>query len=151
METGKRVVGRDVKCLSNLIRRVHFASPIIKEFEDLTGMHGYVIGYVARESKTRDVFQKDLERVFEMRRSTASEILKLMERNGLIIREPLESDARMKKIILTAKAKEYGDKLNNEFKRIEDKITEGISDEEFEQFYAVYDKIKVNMVDLLGK
>ncbi len=151
MEKMKRIVGRDVKCLSNLLRRIHFASPVVKELEDLTGMHGYVLGYLKRETEARDVFQKDIERVFEMRRSTASEILKLMERNGLITREAMETDGRLKKILLTDKAREYGDKLDEEFSRIENKIVEGVTEEELEQFYAVYDKIKGNMIDLMNE
>ena len=86
MEENKVIVARDIKCLSNLLRRVHCSSPFLKECENLTGMHSYVLGYLRRECEKRDVFQKDVEAVFEMRRSTASEILKLMEKNGLITR-----------------------------------------------------------------
>lgn len=151
MEEKKRIVGRDVKCLSNLVRRVHFASPFFKECENLTGMHSYVLGYLSVECEKRDVFQKDLEAVFEMRRSTASEILKLMEKNGLITRQPMERDARLKKIVLTDKAKEISTNIEKTFKETEKKLIEGITQEELDSFYAVYDKIKANLVDLLAK
>ena len=148
MEENKKILSKDIKCLSNVIKRVHFASPVFKECENLTGMHSYVLGYLSRESVKRDVFQKDLEAVFEMRRSTASEILKLMEKNGLITREPIESDGRLKKIVLTDKAKEFSKNIESEFKSIEEKIVEGISKEELDAFYLVYDKIKSNLVQL---
>ena len=146
-----KVIGRDIKCVTNLLRRIHFASPLFKECQNLTGMHGYVLGYLSRECVKRDVFQKDLEAVFEMRRSTASEILKLMEKNGLIIRTSMESDARLKKIVLTDKAKEFSSNIEREFANTEAKIVEGISDEEMRAFSATLDKIKANMLGLLEK
>ena len=94
------------------------------------------------------MFQRDLEAVFEMRRSTASEILKLMEKNGLITREPIESDGRLKKIVLTEKAKEFSTNIEQEFHSIEEKVTEGISKEELDAFYLVFDKIKANLIQL---
>ena len=146
-----KVIGRDIKCVTNLLRRIHFASPLFKECQNLTGMHGYVLGYLSRECVKRDVFQKDLEAVFEMRRSTASEILKLMEKNGLIIRTSMESDARLKKIVLTDKAKEFSSNIEREFANTEAKIVEGISDEEMASFSATLNKIKANMLGLLEK
>lgn len=146
-----KVIGRDIKCVTNLLRRIHFASPLFKECQNLTGMHGYVLGYLSRECVKRDVFQKDLEAVFEMRRSTASEILKLMEKNGLIIRTSMESDARLKKIVLTDKAKEFSINIEREFANTEAKIVEGISDEEMASFSATLNKIKANMLGLLEK
>ena len=146
-----KVIGRDIKCATNLLRRIHFASPLFKECQNLTGMHGYVLGYLSRECVKRDVFQKDLEAVFEMRRSTASEILKLMEKNGLIIRTSMESDARLKKIVLTDKAKEFSSNIEREFANTEAKIVEGISEEEMASFSATLNKIKANMLGLLEK
>lgn len=146
-----KVIGRDIKCVTNLLRRIHFASPLFKECQNLTGMHSYVLGYLSRECVKRDVFQKDLEAVFEMRRSTASEILKLMEKNGLIIRTSMESDARLKKIVLTDKAKEISSNIEREFANTEAKIVEGISDEEMASFSATLNKIKANMLGLLEK
>lgn len=151
MEEKRKVVSRDIKCLSNLLKRVYCASPVLKECENLTGMHSYILGFLARETEKRDVFQKDLEAVFEMRRSTASEILKLMEKNGLLTRIPMESDARLKKIVLTDKAKEYSINVHQEFKDVEAKLKSGISKEELDAFYLVYDKIKANLADILAK
>ena len=63
-----KVIGRDIKCVTNLLRRIHFASPLFKECQNLTGMHGYVLGYLSRECVKRDVFQKDLDKVTIERR-----------------------------------------------------------------------------------
>ena len=147
----EKIIGRDVKCMSNLLRRILSASPVLRECDNLTGMHGRVLGYLYRECEERDVFQKDVEAAFEMRRSAASETLKLMEENGLIIRQPVESDGRLKKLILTDKAKEISERVFEEIRTTESKIIEGITDEELDAFYAVYDKVKANMLRLLEK
>ena len=147
----ERVVGRDIKCMSNLLRRIHSASPVLRECDNLTGMHGRVLGYLYHESEGRDVFQKDIEAVFEMRRSTASETLKLMEENGLIIRQAVESDGRLKKIVLTDKAKEISKRVFDEIRATESKIVEGVTEDELDAFYAVYDKVKANMLGLIEK
>ena len=152
MEVSKeRMIGRDVKRMSNLLRRIHSASPMVKECDDLTGMHGRVLGYLYHESQVRDVFQRDVESAFEMRRSTASEALKIMEENALIIRQSVESDGRLKKIVLTDKAKEISNRVFEEIRETEQKITDGITEKELDDFYRVYDKIKANMLKLLEK
>lgn len=51
-----------------------------------------------------DIYQKDLLNHFEIRKSSITSILQLMERDGLIVRESNNSDYRFKKIILTDKA-----------------------------------------------
>ncbi|PGS79274.1 hypothetical protein COD02_28605 [Bacillus thuringiensis] len=51
------------------------------------------------------VFQKDFEREFSIRKSTASRILKSMENNGLI--------ARLKKVVLTENAIKIHDSIMN--------------------------------------
>ena len=68
-----------------------------------TGCHSFALRFFA-ENADRDIFQKDFEEEFSIRRSTATKILQLMEKNGLIERQKVESDARLKKIVLTNKA-----------------------------------------------
>lgn len=53
-------------------------------------MNGWVIVYLAHNSD-RDVFQRDLEERFNVRRSTVSNILSLMEKKGLIKRESVDA------------------------------------------------------------
>ena len=56
------------------------------------------------QNNDKDIYQKDLEKKFSVTRSTASKVVKLMVQKGLIVREEVESDARLKKLILTEKA-----------------------------------------------
>ena len=56
------------------------------------------------EGKEKDIFQKDLEKEFDLKRSSVSLLLNNMEKSDLIQRVPVAEDARLKKIILTEKA-----------------------------------------------
>ena len=56
---------------------------------------GDVIGFIEeREYIGLDTFPKDIEKEFSINRSTTSEMLKLMCKNGMITREEVDYDAR---------------------------------------------------------
>ena len=57
------------------------------------------------ENNKREVYQKELEEVFEVRKATISGVLFTMEKNEVIKRVASENDARQKKIVLTKKSK----------------------------------------------
>lgn len=70
----------------------------------LTGVQGRVMHYILVKCADGPVFQRDVENAFDLSRSTATGILQLMEKNGLILRENMASDARLKSLIPTEKA-----------------------------------------------
>lgn len=140
----ERAVGFEIKTLSNLIKRHFEQLSSRKEIDDLTGTNGWVIGYIAR-NMDKDVFQRDLEAEFSIRRSTASKILQLMERKGFIKREAVPYDARLKKLVLTEKALEIHVKSTKDIEEFEKKITTGLTEEEIDTFLAIADKIKKNL------
>ena len=98
----ERYIGFEVHTLHNLIGRAILLC-LDKAPEDVTTMHGWMIEYLFNR-QDEDVYQRDLEEHFSMRRSTVSRMLQLMERNGLVARASVGSDARLKKITLTPKA-----------------------------------------------
>ena len=110
----------------------------------MTPMHGMIIGYI-RRCDGRDVFQRDIERAFSYRRSTASTVLGLMEEKGLIERHPVPYDARLKRIVLTDKAKRFAKSCEEDAELLDERMTRGISDNEMEEFFSVLDKIKDNL------
>ena len=109
-----------------------------------TNTHGWVIGYLI-ENRHKDVYQKDIEKQFSVSRSTMTEILKLMEKNGVIERIPDETDRRLKKIKLTPLALEIDAKHKAEIEDFEEFIKRGITHEELENFFAVINKISANL------
>lgn len=141
----KRSIGYSIKTLSNIMERRVANIKLIADTDRLTGMHSWIIGYLYEYRNKKDIFQRDLEEQFTIRRSTATGILQLMERNGLIQRETVDFDARLKKVILTPKAIAIHEEVMAEFKKIEEELSNGISDEELDVFFSVIEKIKKNM------
>lgn len=141
---GFKHVGGEIKTLSNLIKRRFDNSKVISEIDKLTGMHGWFIGYIYH-NRDKDIFQRDLEEEFSIRRSTATGILQLMEKNELIIREPVDYDARLKKLVLTAKAIAVHEAITREIDRIEGDITKGLTKEEIDTFLLILNKMKKNL------
>ncbi|MDV0441881.1 MarR family winged helix-turn-helix transcriptional regulator [Methanorbis furvi] len=133
----------EIKKLANQIKRQLHNSDSFSKCENLTGVQGWIIGYLHHQEK--DIFQKDIEEQLEVRRSTASGILQLMEKNGLIIREPVPYDARLKKLILTEKAKDIHRRVAGEMNRIDSRLTRGLTSEELTLFCSVIARMQKNL------
>ncbi len=140
----KRKVGFELHRSSRIVKRYMDKDASKSYVEKITGTHGWVIGYLYN-NRHRDIFQKDFEKEFDIRRSTASKLLSLMESNDLIKRESVPYDARLKRIVLTEKALEVQCVAEKAFAKMEEKIKEGITDEELEIFFRVLDKVNKNM------
>lgn len=140
----KKTVSFEIRIVFNLIRREIERVFSQKYGDHITGMHSWFLGYLYF-NRDKDIFQKDIEEEFSIRRSTATEILKLMEKKNLITREHVAYDARLKKIILTEKAIEMQKLICQDIKEIDASIKEGISEEELKIFYNILDKFKFNI------
>ena len=138
-------IGFEIKTITNLIKRQFDSSNVIKDLDNMTGMHGWIIGYLYNKSQQGDVFQRDLERQFSIRRSTATKILQLMEKNGLIIRHAVDFDARLKKLVLTDKAIAIHQLVQKEIDKTEDRLTKGFTQQEKDTLLGLLEKIKNNM------
>ncbi len=140
----ERRLGFELHRASRMVKRYMNGDATRLYVEKMTGTHGWAVGYFY-DNRHRDVFQKDFEQEFDIRRSTASNILSLMEKNGLINRESVPYDARLKKITLTDKALEVQSVVNKSFDRLEGTMKKNISDEELRVFFSVLDKVCNNL------
>lgn len=142
----ERSYGMEIKKTSNLIKRLLDLKGHRTYVESVTGTNGFIIGYLEFcEAQGKEIFQKDLEEHFCIRRSTVSAILKRMEEKDFIQRIPVSRDARLKKLVLTAKAHEIHQLMTEDRIMIEGRIRNGIKPEEEEMFFRVLDKIKKNL------
>ena len=116
----------------------------VSEYQ-ITGKQVSILLYIYDESKKRDVYAKDIEVAFDMRRASVTGILQLMEKNGIIQREGNAQDARLKKLMLTTKAKEAREKLKKEIIQVEKVLTKGISDQELVIFFTIMRKLSHNL------
>ena len=150
MEKEETRIGFEIKTVANLMRREMDKTSSHKKAVSITGTHGWVIGYLMR-NRGRDVFQRDLEQEFSIRRSTVSNILQLMESKGLIRREPVDYDGRLKKLVPTRKAEELHMAICRDIDKMEEQMAQGIEKEELEAFARTLEKIKRNLNESEGK
>ena len=148
----QRKVGHEINLLSNLLKRqmsrqeeadISDACRCGRE-KPVTGVQCRIIGYLYI-NRDREVFQKDLEKEFQIRRSTATGILQVMERDGLILRKSVARDARLKQLKLTDRAIERHYEIECRIEMMEERLTRGINEKEMEIFYSVVDRMKENM------
>lgn len=138
-------VGRLIGITSNMIRRA-----MDKKFSDMpySAAETACISFIAntlRENPDALIFQRDIEREFNLRSSTASETIKNLECKELLYRESLDGDGRKKKLILTQKALEYDEKNKTKLHEIEMSLIKGISPEDLD----VYRRVSKQMIDNL--
>lgn len=125
----KMHMGRMIHILSCQMKR----NRLVEEMDyndELTSMQKHVLKHILLETIHKDVYQKDIEEEFQIRKPTVSGILKLMEKNGFIYRESVPSDARLKRIIPTKKAEALRPDILAHIQKREAILTEGISEED---------------------
>ena len=136
-------VGQSLRCLQRLIhQKVEVFK--VESKDDLTLVQAHTLRYLD-EHKDEDVFQRDIEKVLNVRRSTCTEILNVLERDGYIERHSVNSDKRLKKLVLTAKTKELHLTISKNVERLEALLKKDINEEELEIFFKVIDKMKQNV------
>ena len=142
METGKMI-----NRISNRLRR---RSLKVQESIGISGAQGNILDYILVESVHRNVYQKEIEKEFGLRPSTATEALKLLEEKGLICRIPEEKDGRYKRIVFTQKARDVQTALRREIEESESVLLRGISVSEQRQFLEKAKKMLQNLDDGRG-
>ncbi|OUQ08607.1 MULTISPECIES: MarR family winged helix-turn-helix transcriptional regulator [unclassified Thomasclavelia] len=142
-------VGRRIKIINNLMKR-----SMDKFFgqrpDRATLMHTWILGFLQnRQDAGKDTFQKDIEAEFSINRSTTSEMLKLMCKNGMISRVPVDYDARLKKIVLTEKSLKFNQELSRKMNELDKILIKGLSESEVETFLKLCDKLIDNLNESL--
>lgn len=142
----KETIGFEIRSLDNLITRKMFAYAARNGVDELTVMHGWIIGYLY-DNVEKEIFQKDIETEFSIARSTVTGILKLMEKKGYIIRKSVPYDARLKKLVLTDLGIEMNKKTRNSIDAMDKDITSCFTKEETEEFIRLAKKLKKSLCD----
>ncbi|MGN0969776.1 MAG: MarR family winged helix-turn-helix transcriptional regulator [Evtepia sp.] len=135
-----RSAARYVGKLSNKLRR---KLDMLSSRAEFSGSQGRTLHFLL--AQTEDVFQKDIEEEYSIRPSTATELLKQMEKNGLILRQPVPYDNRLKRIVLTDKALTYRQQVVEDLTALEETLVSGISEEDLEVFFNVIEKMMDNL------
>ena len=137
-----RSAARYVSKLSNKLRRKF---DMLSSRGAFSGSQGRTLQFLL--AQTEDVFQKDIEEEYSIRPSTATELLKQMEKNGLIVREPASYDNRLKRIVVTEKALQYRQQVVEDLTALEETLTRGISETDLQIFFQVIEKMMDNLAE----
>ena len=133
-------VGAQVGRLQHLIwRRMEVSASAC----GISGAQGQVLLFILQNPA---VYQKDLEKAFHLRPSTATGLLKRMEKNGLLRRESCKKDARLKQLIPTRRGREHYSQVHQEMERTEALLTKGVAPQDLEIFFRVVTKMQQNLI-----
>ena len=137
-------IGLHINKLSRIISRKVDAAVFNAIDDNITVSQAYVIDFIT-DNTDRDIFQKDLELEFGLKRSSVSLMLNNMEKSDLIKRVPVPEDARLKKIVLTEKASEISKKISVAIDSVESRIAESLSEEEVHLLLNMLNKIRTDI------
>ena len=137
-------IGHRIKTLNNLMRKT--MDKQTGRPDRATLMHCWIIGFVQdREDSGLDTFPKDIDKEFSINRSTTSEMLKLMCKNGMITREEVDYDARLKKIVLTEASRQHNRNIEDKMRKMHQQLIKDLSDDEINAFIKISDKLINNI------
>ena len=142
-------IGSKVRIVHNYIDK-YFHTSWEKAGMEPTRMQCATLHYL-RLHQNEDVFQKDLEAVFSISGATVTNILKVMEKDGLITRVPMEKDARLKKLQMTEKGLQYDKAAYANVIRLEEGMEKDFTEEELTRFREYLDRLTQNIVDLVDE
>ncbi len=93
--------------------------------------------------------QKDIEQNFAIRRSSVTSILQNMEKSGVVLRMGDDSDARIKRVLLTDKGKDLSGELKDFICNLESVIVNGMTREEKALFNQLLKRGLSNVEELM--
>lgn len=137
-------IGKEIIILSNKIQRA-----IGKEMAqyNITSIQARIIGFIHKESSKRNIFQRDIEEEFDIRRSSVTSVLQLMDKNGYIVRESVCEDARLKKLVLTEKGLKIQEGVHNSILKFEETLKAGLSEDEIDTFINLIHRLSNTIAD----
>lgn len=145
-----KTIGHKLRIINKEIK-IQMEEKSQRNHDDLTAMQHWVLGFLQNHQE-QEIYQRDIEEAFSISRATASNMLGLMEKKGLIERVFVEQDARLKKILLTGKAERMMEQAEVDIREMEALLVKGMSQEEVEVFCRCLDIVAENLgMDLSGE
>lgn len=116
------------------------------ELGDMKGPQSMALGYLIHASAQDEIYVKDLEKYMKIRKSTASELVSRLEKNGYVKTEKSQKDGRLKRLIVTEEGHEVHDRILQLLQGIDDRLVEGLSKEEVDTFVNLLNRLIQNML-----
>ena len=137
-------VGFEIHRTEHMMSRRLEAGVKAEGVDEITLSHGWIIRFLY-ENREMDIYQKDIEKYFLVGRSTVTNSIQLMEKKGLVRREFVECDARLKKVLLTEKGIQSHETIENMIAEMNSGILEGIDEQDAQVFLKVIRRIRENI------
>ncbi|MCQ2539314.1 MAG: MarR family transcriptional regulator [Acetatifactor sp.] len=110
-------------------------------------LQGGILGYLFHHTD-QPVYQKDIEKEFQISRATATNTLQVMEKNGLILRKSQDKDARLKRITMTEEAAANHARVEAHMQMMDDRMLRGLTDSEIKDLNRYLGVIMNNLEEL---
>lgn len=125
---------------------------IVKKFEDIvnrkleqydiTAVQTRVLMFLYRQSQEGVVTQKDIATFLKSKHTTVIGILNRLEKKNLVKVEIYEDNKRYRSISLTDEGVKRVLEVKEQFKAIEDKFTQILTEDEYQTFINLLSKLK---------
>ena len=137
-------VGFEIHRTGHMMSRRLEARVKAEGVDEVTLTHGWIIRFLY-EKRAKEIFQKDIEKYFLVGRSTVTNSIQLMEKKGLVRREFVECDARLKKVLLTEKGIRTHETIEAMIAEMNCGLLDGIDEKDVGTFLKVIRRIKENI------
>ena len=137
-------IGHELAYTNNLIARKIARGGNNKYAMNISPIQVRIVKYLVKQNN-KAILQKDMEYLFNIRRSTVSGVIKTMEKNNIIIRENVKDDNKSKEIKLTDKVYKRANDLVKELKELDLELLKDVNKEDLEVFMRVLKNIQDNL------
>lgn len=139
----QRILSIEIRAVSKAVDR-YLGESMPLSAKETTGGNAHIIMFLAC-NRDREIYQHTIEQKFCITRSTASRVLALMEKKGLISRESVAHDARCKRIVLTDKADAIVADLKANGERVERLLVDGFTQTEQDALHDYVERMRANI------
>ncbi len=140
-------IGREILQITYRCKRLVFAKQLAAGVDKDIVMNGRILGFLAANAE-KDIYQKDIEQETSLTKSSVSNLLTKMEQKGLIRRQSVSGDARLKKIVLTDLGGQINEKNLKAIEMVDLNFIRGITAEEQNELLRILKKINCNMKEM---
>lgn len=137
-------VGHELAYTNNLIARRIARGGNNKYAMNISPIQVRIVKYLVKQNN-RAILQKDMEYIFNIRRSTVSGVIKTMEKNNIIIRENVKDDNKSKEIKLTNEVYLRANELVRKLRKLDLELLKDVNKEDLEVFMRVLKNIQDNL------
>ena len=134
--------GAQINLLSRMLKR---RLNVTLQGLGITAIQSRVMFYIMDHCPAGPVFQRDVEQAFSLSRSTATGVLQQLEEKGLLRRESVPSDARLKNLVPTPRAAELDAEVRACLRQSEAVLTRGLSDGQVQLFKETLATMAANL------